>query len=632
MKSYFSHLILLSKRLGLAFFIFTCCRVLFYLFNSSHFSEVSLSVFFYGIRFDGVSVAYLFSPFILCSIIPFSFRDFRRYQRFLAILFYTGNTLGIILNLVDVAYFDFTFKRTTTDLFSMIGAAGGKDFTNLLHLYIIDFWYDYILLIGLLFFSWFIYKKYCRFNGNFRPYVKKDYIVHSFIFIGVIAITVIGARGGLQYKPLTTINGGQYAKIQNIPIVLNTPFTILKTLFKDNIEPINYYNEEELKTIYDPTTIIKGNPRFEGKNVVLIILESLAKEYVYGFKAIPSYTPFIDSLMKESYVFNKAYANGQKSIEALPSILASVPSLMNTPFVASNYSGNRLDGLPKYLKKEGYNTSFYHGGENGTMGFDGFTSFTGIDDYFGLNEYDNKKEDYDGVWGIFDEPYLQYYAQEMNTKPEPFFSAVFTISSHHPYTIPDKHIGRFPKGSLPLHETVGYMDYSLKQFFETAKKMPWFQNTLFVFTADHSAISYTNYYRNLLGRFEIPMFIFDPSGSLKGENNDLFQQIDISPTILGLVTEKQEIISFGNNAFDQSEKFSVNYAGSLYQLYSNDYLLIFDGQKSLNLFNTKNDPLLKINLIDSPAELTIKNKLESKLKGIIQQYNNRLINNTLSLD
>ncbi len=305
---------------------------------------------------------------------------------------------------------------------------------------------------------------------------------------------------------------------------------------------------------------------------------------------------------------------------------------MATPYVISNQAGNQLEGLPQLLKEEGYNTSFYHGGANGTMGFNGFVGAIGIDNYFGLNEYPTKEKDYDGFWGIFDEPYLQYYAAELNKKQEPFFSTVFTVSSHHPYTIPKEHINKFPKGNLPLHETVGYTDYSLKLFFETAKKMPWFNNTIFVFTADHSAQSNADKYKNRLGRFAVPVFLYDPTGNLKGRSKSLFQHIDISPTILGLVGSKNEIISFGNNAFGNDEKFAVQYVNGTYQITIQNIFLIFDGENTTNFHNLNQDTLLTNNLINNlnPHQKQQKDKLEKHLKGIIQQYNNRLINNQLS--
>jgi len=629
MRFYFHNTILSLKKIGIAFFIFSLSRIIFLLFNTAHFSDISISLFFYGLRFDLVAISYFFAPLILLQLIPFSFRNYKWYQQLLAFVFYFGNTIAIILNLIDVAYFDFTLKRTTADFFGMVGT--GDDFFKLLPHYIIDFWYNYILLATLVFLSWFLHKRYCQSIIKKTSYRLKEYLFHTLVFIVFSGLTAIGMRGGLQHKPLDIVNAGQYAKAQNIPIILNTPFAIIKTILIDNIEIINYYPKVEIETIYTPKTSIVNYGNHKGKNVVLIILESFAKEYVGGFNNGKGYTPFIDSLLTESYAFTNAYANGARSIEALPSILAGIPQLMTTPYVLSNYAGNQINGLPQHLKEDGYNTSFYHGGANGTMGFNGFVGVTGVDNYFGLDEYTNKDKYYDGSWGIFDEPYLHYFANELNTKPEPFFSSVFTISSHHPYTIPKQYKGKFAKGNLPLHETIGYTDYALKQFFKYAQNMPWFKNTLFVFTADHSAQSNSFFYKTRIGRYAVPFFIYSPTGNLKGTNSEQFQHIDIAPTLLSLVSNTKETISFGNNAFDDSEKFAIQFINNTYQILLKNKFLIFDGSKTINYYELANDSLLTNNLINNlnPQQLIEKNKTEKYLKGIIQQYNNRLINNQL---
>jgi len=151
MRFYFHNTILLLKKLGLAFFIFSLSRIIFSLFNTAHFSDISISLFFYGLRFDLVAISYFFAPLILLQLIPFSFRNYKWYQQLLAFVFYLGNTIAISLNLIDVAYFDFTLKRTTADFFGMVGT--GDDFFKLLPHYIIDFWYNYILLAALIIYT-----------------------------------------------------------------------------------------------------------------------------------------------------------------------------------------------------------------------------------------------------------------------------------------------------------------------------------------------------------------------------------------------------------------------------------------------------------------------------------------------
>ena len=631
MNTYFYHILLLLKKLGIALLLFSLSRIIFLLFNTSHFSDVSISLFFYGIRFDLVAISYFFAPLIFLQLIPFPVRDYKWYNKVLSVAFYIGITTTLILNMIDVSYFDYTLKRSTADLFGIVSV--GNDFLNLLPNYIIDYWYSYILLVALIFIPVLLHKKYCTSIIQKTSYNLKTYLSHSLIFILFIGITILGMRGGTQLKPLSILNAGQYAKSQNISIVLNTPFTILKTILKDNLEIKDYFAEKEIETIFSPNKKIVGQGIHEGKNVVLIIMESFAKEYVGGLNDGLGYTPFIDSLLDKSYVFTNAYANSSRSIEALPCMLSGLPQLMSQPYALSTYAGNQITGLPQHLKNDGYNTSFYHGGANGTMGFNGFVGVIGVDNYFGLNEYPDKEKDYDGAWGIFDEPYLQYYAKELNAKPEPFFSSVFTLSSHHPYTIPEQHKGKFPKGDLPLHQTVGYTDYALKQFFKLAKGMPWFKNTLFVFTADHSAQSNSSIYKTRMGRYAVPFFIYSPSGNLKGKHTDLFQHIDVTPTLLGLVSKNNKIISFGNDAFGISEKYTVQFINNTYQISVNNSFLIFDGITTVHYSELINGSLLYKNIINGlTSEQTIKkNKVEKLLKGIIQQYNNRLINNQLNV-
>jgi len=247
MPNYLSHIIPFFKRIGLAFLVFMLCRIFFYIVNAEHFTNVSITDFIYGIRFDAVAISYLYLPFIILSIIPFSFRSFRKYQRTLAILFYTSNSIAIVLNLVDVAYFDFTLKRTTTDLFSMIGVGGGADFIKLLPNYILDFWYDYILLAFLIWGSWYIYKKYCRYKGMFYPYVRKNYLIQSSIFVLTIGLLIIGIRGGIQLRPLSIVSAGQFTIAQNTSLVLNTPFTVLKTLVKEKAEVCTIFQTKKFQ-------------------------------------------------------------------------------------------------------------------------------------------------------------------------------------------------------------------------------------------------------------------------------------------------------------------------------------------------------------------------------------------------
>jgi uncharacterized sulfatase len=166
------------------------------------------------------------------------------------------------------------------------------------------------------------------------------------------------------------------------------------------------------------------------------------------------------------------------------------------------------------------------------MGFDVFTKNAGFERYYGLNEYPYP-EDFDGNWGVFDEPFLQFFCNELNSYPQPFLSSVFTISSHQPYKIPKKYKGRFPKGKLDIHESIGYTDHSLREFFNKAKKQDWYENTLFIITGDHTQMNYEKAYKNVIGDFNVPLLIFHPKNKFHTMDTiKISQHTDIMPTVL----------------------------------------------------------------------------------------------------
>ena len=310
----------------------------------------------------------------------------------------------------------------------------------------------------------------------------------------------------------------------------------------------------------------------------------------------------------------------------MPSILASLPSL-ETPYIISHYANNQVNGLASLLKRKGYYTAFFHGAPNGSMGFDSFSRMTGFDDYFGLDQYPDKN-DFDGMWGVWDEPFFKFFAKELNSFPQPFMASIFSVSSHHPFEVPEKYKGKFKKGPAPILEVVGYTDFALKEFFNEIDSEPWFKNTLFVITADHTNESIHKEFQNNFGSYCIPVVFYKPGSDLKGVKNRIAQQIDIMPTILDYLNYDEEYIAFGNDLLDDSyESFAYNTSGSAYQLYMKDHILDMIDNKPVGLYNFKTDKYLENNVMENEPELT--RQMEEKLKAIIQSYNSRLIDNDL---
>ncbi len=573
-------------------------------------------------------------------------------QRILKVYFTVVVGLLLLVNLVDSIYFHFIQKRSTADIFKLIFVS--DDVPTLLPGFMRDYWFVPIIWLVLLILTWIIYPKLNikKFNEihslDKLKFHWKTMVFKIGLLIVILGLSLIGARGGLQLKPLSIIDASKQVGAAHMPLVLNSVFTIMTTYGHENLHEKNYYSKTEISEKYNVVQNVNAdNLSFNKKNIVVLLLESFSKEYVGFLNNYNGYTPFLDSLSRHSLVFENAFANGLRSIDAIPAIVSGIPSLMDDPFITSIYSSNKTNSLAVMLKKKGYQTAFFHGGTNGTMNFDGFASYAGFDKYYGRTEYNNDN-DYDGYWGIYDEPFLQYFAHKLNSFNQPFFAFEFTLSSHYPYGIPKNHKGKFAEGPMKIHKVVRYTDYALAKFFNTVKTMPWYENTIFVIVADHPAQSvipsnnadikeesdklsdYQNsYYKNISGRYAIPMIIFNPKDSLTNiKFQETIQQTDLMPTLLDYLNYDEPFIAFGTSIFnDSTNRVAVQYVNGLYQITWGKYSLIFDGEKSISLFDNEADPKHNQNLINTRN--TIQQKLESIIKAYLQQYINRMINNDM---
>jgi phosphoglycerol transferase MdoB-like AlkP superfamily enzyme len=627
-------------RILIVIFLFFLCRIIFYLFNTTLFPGVSFTDFLLvmaaGIRFDLSAIIIMNALFLIMYILPVPGRTHRIYQGISEGLFYLINGLAMMTNCVDTVYYKFTLKRTTADIFNYLAIDNGKDFFTLLPKYLVNFWYMaliWLLLVGLMIFLYRKTKKgFFPIDNRLTYYLKQVVIMCFFVLLWVFV-----GRGGFQLRPITIISAGEYVAAQNIPLVLNTPFTIFKTFGKEKIETIKYYpTEKELNAVYSPYHHFTAPPdSVRHLNVVIIILEGFTKEHMGYLNRdledgkYQGYTPFLDSLAQQGLMFTRAFSNGKKSIEGVPAVLAGLPNLMDNPYITSGYASNPINGLPDLLKKYGYSSAFFHGGTNGTMQFDAFTQLAGFDKYYGRNEYNNEK-DFDGDWGIYDEPFLQYFAGKLNAMSQPFCVSAFTLSSHHPYHIPEKYKGRFRKGTLDIHQSIQYADFSLKRFFATASKMPWYKNTLFVLTADHSTPTFSSYYQNNVGNLAIPVLYYRPDGSLKGQSTIITQQIDILPSVLDYLNFSGDFIAFGESVFDTSAPhFSICYFNNVYQLIYKNMMIQFNGERIMAVYDLTSDPMLQANLVKTNTAAF--REEEKFLKAFIQSYNTRMNENKLTV-
>jgi len=607
MKYLFTYCNRLLTLLGM----YTASRIYFYLNNSETIDLHYFLEFLEGLRFDISALVYINIPLFFMLFLPHNLRIHNYYHKLTNWLFYAVNIPFLLLNNVDVEYFKFTQKRSTTDFFQLMSL--GSDAKNIIPQYLKDYWP--ITLFSIL-------QVYLLFKIKKLPKQKialkiKPISKQLFILVFASGIFIVSARGGLQLKPIKPINAGELSGSQNTSLILNTPFCILHSLNEKPLVEYNYFKKEDLTNIYSPIHLPQSQ-QINKQNIIILILESFSKEFVGYYNQGGSHTPFLDSLMQQGLVFNNAYSNGLKSIEALPAITASIPTLMDNPFITSDYAQNQFESLAYILNKEDYNTSFFHGGLRGTQGFYSFSRKAGIQEYHGMEEYNNNA-DFDGTWGIFDVPFMQYFAKELNKKKEPFFTTFFSLSSHPPYVLPKDYECQFEE--IGIRETIKYTDDAMQQFFKSIKDEEWFKNTLFVITADHtSPINYNKVYKNKIGRYAIPLIIFKGDSSLIGGNNTIVQQIDIMPTILEEIGYSKPYLAFGKSMLSK-ESWAIS------KLNDNYYFITDEG-----LINNKLEKYPTFSNWGLNEKTSANQKNIELLKAIKQDYNFRMKHNNLTYE
>ena len=611
--------------------LYSSMRLFCYAVNGAMFPNVSgahlWEMMAGGMRFDLTAVLYLSSLYIIGELLPLplGWRENKVYQQVLKWLFLVPNGLGILVNMIDIVYIRFTDRRTTCTFFSEF--ANDNNLWRILGQGIFEYWY--VTLFGLAVLA-VLFWGFRETPNSTKPVLDQHLTLIKCIFQWVVFVvsiyfSVIGIRGGFgRYtRPITISNAMQYVNTpRETALVLNTPFSLMKSMENTRYVEPQYFSADELPQHMNPENKGQGT-RDKGQgtrdNIVVIILESFSKEY------IGRYTPFLDSLLAESLTYEYSFASGRKSIDAMPSILSSIPSLIE-PYIVTPYSTNSVSSIADCLKRKGYQTAFFHGAPNGSMGFQAYARSAGFEHYYGMDEFGDKSE-YDGTWAIWDEPFLQYYAKTMSTMQEPFMTAVFTASSHHPFKVPAQYKDSFPKGSLPIHETIGYADYALRRFFETASQQPWFERTLFVITADHTNELETPEYTNAKGLYEVPIAFYHPHSSFfKGQREGVISQTDIMPSVLMYVDYDEPFVAFGEDAVTDIKRhpYAVCYNAPLYQIFSDSLLVQFDGEQVVAVYDFREDKELKENIKGTIAPERIAPMVDY-LKAYIQQYIHRMI-------
>lgn len=648
--------IALVLNLLLAYAIFFVARLTYFFVNYSYFIDgLSASSLWMWVRgsllFDTTAILYTHILYIVMMLLPLWRKENQVYHRLCKWIFMVVNALSLAINLADSVYFPFTLRRTTTSVFREFD--NENNIAGILFHNAITHWYLIIIFILVL---WLANKLYVMPHTDHSRYKslrqRLVYGAQLFVCLAVAAVlTVAGCRGGLQsgVRPITISNANQYVeRPTDCALVLNTPFALIRTIGKsDFVVPDYFPSLAAASEVYNPIKWMaykapgpNSNERFPNKkNIVILIVESFGREYIGGFNRdffggkYKGYTPNVDKLIDKSLVYRFSYCNGRKSIDGMPSILCSIPRF-GEPFILTPASMNNYTGMPGLLSKWGYQTAFFHGANRGSMGFLAFANKIGFQHYYGRQDYDEDPrfggdKDFDGNWGIWDEPFLQYYCAKMGEMKQPFMTALFTVSSHDPFVVPEKYKNIYKEEHLPIQKCIRYTDMAIGKFFESASKQPWFKNTIFVLTSDHTNQSDHEQYKTDIGGFCSPIIIYDPSGEIKpGRVDGVAQQIDIMPTLLNHIGYNAgPYLAFGKDLLHTPAKdtWAVNYLNGIYQYVKYGYVLQWDGKQTKAIYRVT-DALMKHNLLGHVPEQA---KMERELKAIIYQYMYRMVHDKM---
>ena len=646
-----------------------------------------------GLKFDTPGIFYTNALYVLLMLLPLHLKERPSWYNMCKWLFIVVNALMLVMNLADSVYFSYTLKRTS---WSVFGEFGNEQFgkiiwvelvrhwylvvlaaviiwgmwklyvtpsmdiskQNLLRYYILsvlslvvagitvvagirgglfNHWYNYFGAFPLLYVCW----KLLRDKGRYNPLRVTTGVVCGMAGVTLLVLAPVGGWRHRDIRPIAISNANAYTKRPvEAALVLNTPFSMIRSIGNVPFKDPHYYDDKaQLDNLFTPLHLPQDSIVERRKNLCVIIIESFGKEYIGAMNkdilgdGYKGFTPFTDSLLQHSAWWRYSFDNGQKSIDGMPSILASIPKFVR-PFIVTPQAVNKIKGLPALLGEKGYESAFFHGARTGSMGFDAFAKSIGFENYYGREDFSKDPrtkgdEEFDGYWSIWDEPFLVWYAQKMSDMKQPFVTAIFTASNHHPFNIPAKYEGKFPEGTMEIHKTAGYTDNALRQFFAVAKQQPWYDNTVFVITNDHTNMRAFDEYRSDIGTFYGPVIIFDPSGEIPaGERNSIAQQIDILPTMVNWLGYDKPYVAFGNDLFStpDAERWAVNDINNVYQYVKYGYVMQFDGAKTIGLYSI-DDHLMNQNLI---GKVDVQDKMEAELKAIIQSYMDRMLSDGLT--
>jgi phosphoglycerol transferase MdoB-like AlkP superfamily enzyme len=606
--------------------MFTVLRLVFYCSNHTFFPDYPVGIFskamLVGMRSDLQSIAIFFLPFIVLHLLPFKWQnsDVVKYAaKWICLL--TAFAV-MLISLVETAYFPFSFQRMHAGSFRLAGDSPLIYFLG-------RFWHLIIILLvmSLVLFRLYGTQKMAAIPG------KRGYLIWLCILVGIWLLAFTSGRK----RPVMPSDLGLSLPANATILATNTQQHMLFTWYLNKfrnrhmLERKDYMTDAEADRLYSIFHYPESDRSFKPYNVVIFVLESFSRSYLEPGHPNKAFSPFLDSLRSESLVCSNAFANASISLGGLTAIMGGIPPVTAASHMESPYTHNFIEPFFQLLNQRGYHTTFFYGGSDDHFGFKRMSRQLGFKGYYSGEDL-NEKRLHDGVWGIYDGPFFAYAEEKISGKEPPFASVIFNLSSHFPYRIPKEYADKLPKGTLNSHQSIAYVDLCLKQFFDAARKRDWFDNTIFVFVADHWSKEDNAQKGEGPYRYTIPLMIYLPDGSVCGVQDRVVDQLSVIPTLADIMNFPDPYMSFGSSLLNTS-KTAYSYGllefPHLYHIISDSFTLQYDEKHDqvAGLYAYREHGGMKRNLADSLPQIS--RIMERQLKAFIQVHHNRMLDNQL---
>jgi phosphoglycerol transferase MdoB-like AlkP superfamily enzyme len=379
-----------------------------------------------------------------------------------------------------------------------------------------------------------------------------------FLSLFLITFLFIPIRGGIQKIPMNISDVYFSEKLFADHAAINLPWNILFSILNKNNSqnPFDYFSEREAKKLVESlytTGPLKIPPilSIEKPNIIIIILESYTAKWVGCLGGVPGVTPNLDKIAADGLLFTNIYASGDRSEKGQVAILSGYPNQAITSIIKTPSKTLKLPGLNQVLQKEGYHSSYTYGGELEFANIKSYLINTGFNKL--IDKYSFPVAERTTSWGVHDQYVLNRFYEDLSTEKQPFFAALFTISSHEPYDVPLMHfIGN--DETTKFKNSVYYTDSVIGNFINKSKLTNWWKNTLIVFVADHGHPLPGHDANDHPSKFHIPLIFSGGALKMKGVINNIGSQTDIATTILDQLKLPTGQFKWGKDLLDSSAK------------------------------------------------------------------------------